>query len=172
MSKISDHSETDQYLLRPMVGEDLVAVLKMRNQDNTRMYMKNSEIISIKEHKNWFEKKQIDPDCELLVYLKNRNILGFAQYELKQGSRVAEWGFYKDESSERGIGLKLGESVIEYIFTNTAVDTIIGEVIQINTKSVRFHLKLGFVKESVLVKQHLTAGDYLDIYRMILSRPD
>jgi UDP-4-amino-4,6-dideoxy-N-acetyl-beta-L-altrosamine N-acetyltransferase len=168
---LDDAKETDQYVLRPMVGGDLAAVLKMRNQYNTRRYMKNSEIISIKEHKDWFEKKQFNADCELLVYLMNRNILGFAQYELKPGSRAVEWGFYKDENSEPGIGLKLGKSVIEHIFTNTAVDSIIGEVIQANLKSVRFHLKLGFVKESVLAKQYCTAGNDFDTVRMILFRP-
>ena len=70
-------------------------------------------------------------------------------------SKTAEWGLYIDENSEPGTGSKLGESVIKYIFINTAIESIIGEVMKFNTKSICLHLKPGFTIDSVFTKKSM-----------------
>jgi len=169
---LSNKSEVkDVFALRTMVEADLTYVLKMRNNPNIRRYMKHSEIISEDEHKSWFKSKSIKSDVKLLVFLQNEILAGFVQFTINEDHSEAEWGFYKDYNSKQGIGLKLGNKAIEYIFANTKVKKITGEVLKLNTKSISFHRKLGFVEQKSLTQEFCGDTKNHSFVNFILSKP-
>lgn len=143
---------------------DLETVLAWRNHEEVRRFMYNQHEISKAEHSRWFNRVSIDSKRHLLIYQVDGVPLGFSNiHEIAQGG-VADWGFYTAPNAPRGTGRGLGHAVLQYAFQTLHLHKLCGQAIAFNKRSIRYHLKLGFLKEGVLQQQYFDGQNYHDVW--------
>lgn len=154
----------DHQRLRPMREQDLEYVLEWRNHPNVRLHMYTQSIISMHEHRSWFERATLSSQRHLLIYEKDSKPLGFVNINvLDETAGRAEWGFYLAPDAPRGSGRGLGQCTLVYVFANLKLHKLCGEALAGNHRSQRFHERLGFRREAVL-RDHFHDGKvYHDI---------
>ncbi|MBJ6801705.1 UDP-4-amino-4,6-dideoxy-N-acetyl-beta-L-altrosamine N-acetyltransferase [Geomonas propionica] len=161
-------------LLRRIEERDLEMVLRWRNSDRIRHNMYTDHVITLQEHKAWFEKtKQTDGALHLVFELENRPI-GLVYYVgIDRHNGRAEWGFYLGvEDAPRGSGSALGVLGVEFAFMELKLRKLCGEVLGYNEASLRFHRKLGFCEEGRLVRHVEKHGEYHDVVLFALFEED
>lgn len=146
-----------------MTNEDLDRVLAWRNHDEVRRYMYTQHEISRAEHARWFEQASRDPSRHLLVFEGNSVPLGFINLQQVAPGGVTEWGFYVAPDAPRGTGRQLGHAVLQHAFTHLGLHKLCGQALRFNTRSIKFHQRLGFQQEGVLREQHFDGQNYHDV---------
>tara|TARA_R110001583_G_scaffold185625_1_gene345863 strand:+ start:13616 stop:14101 length:486 start_codon:yes stop_codon:yes gene_type:complete len=147
-----------------MQQSDLEHVLIWRNQPEVRRWMYSRHEIAMVEHQAWFTSSNQNPLRHLLIYQDQHHALGFAHIQQKVSCpRVADWGFYLAPDAGKGSGHKLGEAVLDYAFANLELHKLCGEVLAHNTRSLKFHQRLGFQQEGVLRENYLDEQQYRDV---------
>jgi UDP-4-amino-4,6-dideoxy-N-acetyl-beta-L-altrosamine N-acetyltransferase len=141
-----------------MVEADLELVLGWRNHADVRRWMYTTHEIGSAEHRRWFESAQSDSSKHLLVFELDGRATGFVNLTQLRGTDVAEWGFYLAPDAPSGSGGALGQAALAYAFEALGLHKVSGHALADNERSVRFHLRLGFVDEGVRRDQH-TASD-------------
>ncbi len=147
-----------------MTEADLETVLSWRNHKEVRRFMYTQHEISKEEHSRWFERASTDPKRHLLIYQLGNKALGFVNiHEIASGG-IADWGFYAAPDSPRGTGSALGYAVLQHAFQTLNLHKLCGQTIAFNEHSIRFHMKLGFLKEGVLRQQYFDGNNYHDVW--------
>ena len=147
-----------------MTQADLETVLTCRNHEVVRLFMYTQHVISKDEHSRWFDRASIDPKRHLLIYHVGDKALGFVNfYEIAAGG-IADWGFYAAPDAPRGTGSALGHAALQHAFQTLKLHKLCGQAIAFNEPSIRFHTKLGFLKEGVLHQQHFDGLNYHDVW--------
>ena len=77
---------------------------------------------------------------------------------------IADWGFYAAPDAPHGTGSALGHAVLQHAFQTLKLHKLCGQAIAFNERSIRFHLKLGFLKEGLFQKQHFDGNNYHDVW--------
>lgn len=152
-----------QFLLRPMSAADLEMVLAWRNHPDVRRYMYTQHEITLDEHTRWFEKSAQEPSRSLLIFEKESVPLGFISIHQKNAGGIADWGFYVAPGAPRGTGQQLGDAVLRYAFRDMGIYKLCGQALNYNQRSINFHLRLGFIQEGILRKQHFDGEYYHDV---------
>lgn len=156
--------------LRPITEADLEKVLQWRNSDRIRANMYTDHLISMSEHRAWFKDLRSKAPSTFMIFeykQKPAGTISVSQSDHKN-SKCA-WGFYLGESDlPRGCGTVMGYLGLNYIFDELKYRKVCGEVFAFNLESIRFHRKLGFVKEGRFIKHILKNGRYEDIVFMAL----
>lgn len=158
--------------LRPMHEADIVLVLNWRNHPEVRRFMYTQHEISEIEHRRWFAQASTDERRWLMVYEENDCPVGYANIFKGSASSVADWGFYIGPGAAPGVGTRLGRAVLRFSFGDLNLHKLCGEVLGHNEKSMRFHERLGFVKEGVLREQHFDGTAYNDVVRYGLLKTE
>lgn len=144
--------EWGNYRLRAMTEDDLKEVLNWRNSERIRSFMYTDHLISMEEHKKWFEGLTLNAGKKALIFEIGRNRSGVIHFSQKD-DRTYEWGFYLGKSDlPRGTGLIMGVLALEYAFEQLAARKLYGEAFAFNQTSVSFHERLGFCKKGTLAK--------------------
>jgi len=154
-----------------MRHDDLELVLTWRNHEDVRRYMYTQHIIDLADHTRWFEKAFQDVNRHLLIFENAGQPLGFINIR-KIVPGVAEWGFYAAPEAPRGTGRKLGETALQYAFSQAGMHKVCGEALSYNERSIKFHLSLGFQQEGVLRAQHFDGRQHYDVLRFGLLASD
>lgn len=150
--------------LRPLVEADLQIVREWRNHPDVRRFMYTQHEIGAEEHCAWFSRAQQDSNRHLLLYLQHDVPLGFVNITIVDAvARRAEWGFYLAPDAPRGTGYRLGRAVLTYAFETIGLHKLCGEALAYNTRSIRFHEKLGFTHEARLRDHHFDGQSYHDV---------
>lgn len=148
--------------LRKMTTADLEDVLTWRNHPDVRRYMYTQETIAWDEHQAWFAKAQQDPNRYLMIYERDHKPQGFINIS-KQSVHHAEWGFYLAPSAPKGSGQRLGRQALNYVFEYLNCHKLWGEVLSVNSRSIRFHERLGFQHEATLRDHFFDGTRYHDV---------
>lgn len=160
--------------LRPITEVDLEKILVWRNSERIRMNMYTDHIITMEEHKAWFERQKQSKSSVYLIFALNGEPAGlvyFTDIDRKNGRSF--WGFYLgEEDLPRGSGTALGWLGLDYAFDRLATRKLCGEVFAFNTSSINFHQKLGFVQEGRFLKHVLKNGGFEDVISFALFRED
>jgi UDP-2,4-diacetamido-2,4,6-trideoxy-beta-L-altropyranose hydrolase len=153
-----------RHLLRPMQEPDLERVLAWRNHPDVRRHMYTQRLITLDEHRDWFERASQAPQRYLLIYEQDGEPLGFVNLNLidEQAGR-AEWGFYLAPEAPRGSGQALGHCTLDHAFTNLGLHKLCGEVLADNPRSQRLHERLGFRREATLRDHFHDGNTYHDV---------
>lgn len=150
--------------LREMNSTDLQTVLDWRNNPEVSKYMYSRHIISIEEHRRWFERASIEPNKRLLILDVDEVALGFASLSIStEFIGVAEWGFYISPNAPKGTGRRLGQAVLDYCFTKLGLHKVVGRVLEFNHKSIRFHQSLGFTVEGTWREHYYDSEAYYSL---------
>ncbi|GAB1261941.1 UDP-4-amino-4,6-dideoxy-N-acetyl-beta-L-altrosami ne N-acetyltransferase [Aurantivibrio plasticivorans] len=150
--------------LKAMSEEHLGLVLSWRNHKEVRKYMYTQREILSHEHALWFEMASKDPLRNLLIFEIENTPLGFVSFTQKECRTIADWGFYLAPDVPKGTGSELGIAALNFSFHELGLHKLCGQVLGYNNRSIRFHLKLGFIKEGVLRQQHYDNLNYHDIH--------
>lgn len=151
--------------LKDIKETDLQQILDWRNQEPIRNVMYNSNIISMKEHVQWFERLQKSETSISKIFYYNQVPYGVLNVnQIDRINNKCEWGFYIGvNNAPRGMGTILGFTSLNFIFHELSIRKLSAEVLSINEKSAIFHEKLGFTQEGVLRKHILKEESYIDI---------
>lgn len=160
--------------LRPVEMEDLEKVLEWRNSDRIRSNMYTDHVISLEEHRAWFQRYKKDLTAEYMIFEIKANPLGLVYFtDIDVMNNICHWGFYLGEiHTPRGSGMAMGVLGLEHAFTRLNVRKICGEAFSFNEASIRFHKKLGFVEEGRFSKHVLKNGVYEDVVSFALFYED
>lgn len=142
-------------------------VLEWRNSPTVRNGMFSNKVISHSEHLAWFSRISADDSCFWFLHTDKTGtpdgVVNFTTY--RPAHRDAFWGFYKNPASPSGTGTALGIEALDWAFGTLALHKLNAEVLSTNTRSQRFHEKLGFTLEGKIRDSHLLDSVYLDVWR-------
>lgn len=164
----------DECRLRPVKWEDLEKILGWRNSERIRANMYTDHIISLEEHRAWFEKSKLNATSVYLVFEVQEQLAGLVYFtDIDTKNSKSHWGFYLgEENLPQGSGTAMGILGLEYAFTQLNIRKLCGEVFAFNEASSRFHKKLGFSEEGRFVKHVLKRGIYQDVVLFALFYDD
>ncbi|MDD5286883.1 MAG: UDP-4-amino-4,6-dideoxy-N-acetyl-beta-L-altrosamine N-acetyltransferase [Desulfuromonadaceae bacterium] len=155
----------DDFELRPIMESDLEMVLSWRNSERVRSYMYTDHLISLQEHRAWFERvsKEAFPTVLIFEYMgRPVGLKSFTQIDTRNNR--CHWGFYLgDTELPRGSGSVMGLMALEFIFEEHGFHKVCAEAFAFNEGSIKYHERLGFVKEGCFARHVLKNGIYQDI---------
>ncbi|MGY8818125.1 MAG: UDP-4-amino-4,6-dideoxy-N-acetyl-beta-L-altrosamine N-acetyltransferase [Pseudomonadales bacterium] len=149
--------------IRLMAIQDLELVLAWRNHKEIRRYMYTQHEITLAEHSAWFDRVSQDSSRHLLIFEDDKVPLGFVSIHQIGSGEIGDWGFYADPAAPKGTGRKLGQLALKFAFTHAKLHKICGQSLRHNSRSIKFHLHLGFKQEGILREQHYDGQRYHDI---------
>lgn len=159
--------------LRKMTENDLEMVLQWRNAPEVRENMYNNQVISLDEHKKWFQKTLEDKNKKYFIYEKNAEPLGVIAFtDINLESETAAWAFYVGELSKRGAGVQMEKEALRFAFNDLKLNKLWCEVLSFNEKVIKFHQRFGFQVEGVFKSQYKRDNEFYDIYRLALFKQD
>jgi len=156
-------SETPTTQVRPMTRTDLNRILEWRNHPDVRPFMYTTAEITPEEHSAWFAKTSADPKVHLLIFEINGQPLGFVSFREDTNPEIAEWGFYMAPNAPRGNGRLFGQTALAYAFEALGFQKVCGEALAGNTRSIKFHERLGFNRERVTKNRHFDGEKHHDV---------
>jgi len=152
--------------LRPLTEQDLDLVLAWRNAPEVRLQMFTTHIIEKDEHLEWFRKITTSPETRCYVHHGQTGmpdgVVSFSDIDTNSGT--AQWGFYINPAAPSGTGSELGADALVLAFGDLGLKRLNAEVLESNTRSIRFHEKLGFRSEGMVRKHQLDNCDYISVY--------
>lgn len=149
--------------LRPIELSDLEKILSWRNDPEVRRYMYTQHVITLEEHRNWFERIANDRQKHALIFQMADHPAGFVSFSELPGGGVAEWGFYTAPDAPKGMGYKLGCAALTYAFGQLEMHKVAGQALAFNTRSIQFHRDLGFEQEGTLREHRFDGERYHDV---------
>ena len=160
--------------LRVLEEKDLELVLGWRNSDRIRANMFTDHIISLDEHREWFEKVANSLISKHFIFEYNGSPKGVVNVTaIDTHNNKCDWGFYVGgDNLPPGASLAMGYLGLEYIFEVLNIRKLYSEVFGFNTASIKFHKKLGFIEEGYLKAHALKNGRYEDVVCMALFQDD
>lgn len=162
-------SQKQQVQLRPMTDSDLKLVLSWRNHLDIRQHMYTQDEISYTAHSSWFKTVSVETGRYLLILEVDTVPLGYVNFRCDT-TGDAEWGFYLAPEAPKGTGKMLGEAATRYAFEEIGLNILWGEVLPDNLASQNFHLRHGFVLESIIPDKIVGGRHVENIHRYILTR--
>ena len=100
----------------------------------------------------------------MLIYEQDAEPLGFVNLNVVDATAGrADWGFYLAPEAPRGSGQGLGHCTLTYAFTTLRLHKLCGEVLADNTRSQRFHERLGFRREATHRDHFFDGNTYHDV---------
>ncbi len=155
-------------LIRDLKECDLENILSWRNHPDVRKFMFSQHEISREEHWNWYFKSSQDKSRRLLIVENCAKAIGFVQFSKISNIGIAEWGFYVDPKSPKGMGKKLGLTALNYAFDKLKLFKICGQAVQENYASIAFHKYFGFSQEVTVQDQVFINDKNKNIYHFCL----
>lgn len=153
--------------LKKMEETDLQQVLEWRNSERVRKAMFTDKIILWEDHKKWFDRCNSGIEIQNFVFCVNGNKVGVVNItDIDLKNKTCSWSIYRGVEGVPGIGLKMGQCAIEYIFRKLQMRKIYVDVLGNNLVSKNFHEKLGFEIEGVFRKQIIHNGVPIDVFRL------
>lgn len=132
--------------LRPLEESDLEDVLMWRNSDHIRCYALNQEIITLEQHKKWFNSLAKKGD-EYYIIEKNSTKVGLI-WAKNIAHDECESGFYLYDTSVQNtlFAYRVAITLNDYLFNEKQLEKIYCDILNTNERSIRFSFSLGYTK--------------------------
>ncbi len=156
--------------LRQITVRDLDIVLKWRNSESVRRYMLTDHIITLKEHREWYQRICTDTRCEWLIAEFHSSPIGVVSItDIKEMDGTCTWGMYIGENMRNsGIGVLMEIRAIDRMMEYHKIRKIWGETLESNNRLILMHKRFGFKEEGVLKNHVCRGGKYEDVIRIAL----
>lgn len=156
--------------LEDMNSTHLEMVLNWRNQEHIRSVMFHDQIISLEEHRKWFDRIKEDQRTIVKIFYLDNVPLGVVNFtNIDSKNSKCYWGFYiGDQSAPKGLGTLMGYLALNFIFEKLNIRKLCAEIISFNERSIRYHQRLGFRTEGVLKEHIIKNNQYADVILMAL----
>ncbi|MED3384402.1 UDP-4-amino-4,6-dideoxy-N-acetyl-beta-L-altrosamine N-acetyltransferase [Bacillus subtilis] len=163
-----------KYSLRTLKEKDLDTVLRWRNDDRIRQLMYNDQIITEKQHHQWFKKVNSSKTEHYFIFTIDHTDIGFISFkDVDHKNHHCYWGFYIGEvQSPKGSGSVMGFLALEWAFQQLEIEKVYGEVLSNNEKSLSYHQSFGFSKEGHFRNHIVRTSNYLDVIRYGLLKEE
>lgn len=137
--------------LRLITEADLETTVAWRNRDDVRVWFKNSQIITMDQHRAWFTQYAVkDNDFLFVVENENRPVGQASVYDIdwKKGSAEVGRFLVAPEAGGRGfISLACGE-LLQFCRHTLNLKSVFLEVKENNERAIRIYERNGFQEES------------------------
>ncbi|MEW5919763.1 MAG: UDP-4-amino-4,6-dideoxy-N-acetyl-beta-L-altrosamine N-acetyltransferase [Bacillota bacterium] len=158
--------------LREINENDLEMILRWRNSERVRANMFTDHIITIDEHRQWFQNLKEKDNDVFLIFEYDRTPYGLTCFnQIDKLNYNCFWGFYLGiNNPEPGFGTIMAYVSLNYAFFSLEVKKIYGKVFAFNTASIKLFKKMGFHQECYLKQHVLKKGSYEDVIIFALSK--
>jgi len=143
--------EKGRIRLRLLELSDLSMTLSWRNQDRIRKWFIHSEVISPKQHREWFEQYlQRDNDYVFIfeeIYSLQKPVGQISIYNINWKERQAEYGrllIGEAEARGKGIAKEANHLLLDLAFTTLELDRVELEVFSDNGPAIAIYRACGF----------------------------
>ena len=132
--------------------------------------MFTDEMIGPEQQQEWFRKICMVGSNKYFVLEYQGRAVGLISFTgFDEENNLALWGFYIGEPDvPAGMGTILCLLGLDYAFLEWGLRRVIGEVLASNTRSLRLHERLGFVREGCSHAPVLKNGRYEDVIKYVL----
>lgn len=152
---------------------DLPMVLAWRNSERINRYMFSNHLISMTEHRHWFEGLEAANRFCLIFELNDRAVGVVNITALDRHDNKCSWGFYLGETGlPKGTGLLMGYHGLQFIFEELGIRKLGSESFAFNENSLRYHKKMGFVEEGILREECKKSETFEDVVRLALFKEE
>ena len=152
-------------ILREIGSNELELILSWRNAPSVRNNMFTRQVISLKDHTNWWAKVQQRSDQKYFMYEHRGLALGVMSFnDIDHVNGGGSWGFYASPLAPKGTGSRMWFLALEWFFGNMGLHRLYSEVLDFNEASLGLHRKFGFVQEGVKRKHHKMEDGYHDVF--------
>lgn|GEM_PF-2020340 len=156
--------------LREMTQADLGMVFDWRNKENVRDASFHNNVITPEEHALWWESVSNNPLVEILIYEWRGSPVGVVTFKYDCDKMIgALWSFYIGNAVEAGVGARMCQAAVEYVFFYRGLQRLVGQVISLNERSANLHLKLGFTETDRLIGGYVRCGKKFDVIYLELQ---
>lgn len=143
---------------------DLSMVLAWRNSERVSHNMFSDHLITMEEHQRWFTGLNTGKRLCLIFELHCRPVGVVNATDIDRDDNKCSWGFYLGERDlQRGAGLLMGYHGLQFIFEELNIRKINSKAFAFNESSVKYHKKLGFKEEGLLLKDSKKNDEYEDV---------
>lgn len=137
--------------LRPLAAEDLTVTLAWRNRDDARKWFKTDDLISLEQHRGWFERYLLKGDDLVLIVEADGVAVGqVAVYDINQEAGTAEVGRFlvAPEAARKGYLFAACSALVDCCQRELRLRRIYLEVFEHNQRAIRIYHAIGFVETS------------------------
>lgn len=167
-------SQREDYRIRPIEENDLEKVLEWRNSERIRINMYTDHLITMNEHKKWFDslQKQEPISTIYLVFEFKNKPTGLVYYtNINKRNGKCDLGLYLGETNvPQGIGAVMEFLALEYIFEELKIRKLCCEVIEFNALAIKLHNRFGFTEEGKFIKHILKNNNYENVVMLALFK--
>jgi RimJ/RimL family protein N-acetyltransferase len=161
---MDNRNDRNLFSYRKIVETDLEMILEWRNSEAVRVFMFESDIIPMENHRKWFAGLGDSKKCWLLSY-DEKPVGVFYKYLRDEEKDIWIWGCYLGNPGEiKHLGTCLGLLAQECFFEKENVATVIGEMVASNDRSRKFNINLGFRIEHDLMITNSNGEDIPSVY--------
>jgi UDP-4-amino-4,6-dideoxy-N-acetyl-beta-L-altrosamine N-acetyltransferase len=151
--------------LRAIATQELNLMLSWRNAPSVRAGMFNSQVISLVDHLAWWDRTIARTDQKYFMYEFDHVPCGIVSLVgIDTVNSNASWGIYAAPEAPVGTGRRMAYLALCHAFEQLGLRKVCAEVIETNSVSLQFHLKVGFKFEGVRVGQHKVDNQLVDVY--------
>lgn len=140
----------DVVRLRLIEEKDLETTLSWRNRDEVRVWFKTASLISLDQHRAWYQSYRKKDDDFLFVIEANHKLVGQASvYGIDWDSLRAEVGRFLVAPGEGGKGYisQACGQLVRFCAGTLGITYLFLEVFENNEKAIRVYKRNGFVEE-------------------------
>lgn len=146
--------------------QDLIKILKIRNQKNVRKNMFNKKIISLNEHLNWYKNIKNQKFFHYYVLHVNNKIIGCGygdRYNKKKN--YCYWGLYRDTKIKKnGYGKLILRKLLHKLFSLQKIKYVKCQVLKNN-----IWVKEWYVRNGHQITKYNKGKNY---YELILKKKE
>ena len=167
------YGEKIRFRLMEQTEFDTNLVLRWRNNKGMHHHYFNSDPLTKYGHQKFLEKSIAAGDKNFIVEMENKDgtwipVGVVAVLHINYISRNAEWGRFivSPDYSGLGIGRKIENLIMSYVFDTLNMNKLWCEVINNNQRVIDQHERSGFIVEGIKRKHLFKEGKYHDVVFM------
>ena len=127
--------------LRKVEPTDMMLLYRWVNDPLVRANAFNSNVISLDEHRRWFDAAMNDPNVDIFILTSNGASIGQVRLESTKGIRLID---YSIDEKYRGRGF--GKLILRQVEKEIAAGTLVGRVKKDNVASQLIFRSLGYAE--------------------------
>ena len=157
---ILQFAERAQFVLRQALPEDVMDILRWRNDPYVCSMSKQNEPVSEVNHRIWYSQAVNDPNRLLLIGLLKGQKAGIVRFDLQQTALWKVSITLAVEARGLGLGQMFLKMALERLYIANAAVAVLAEVKSTNAPSLSIFQALGFIRE----------GEDGELVRFVLPR--
>lgn len=145
-------------------------ILNIRNSTYVHSKMYTNHKITCDEHFAWIENLKYNKKKIVFVVTNENKTLGMVSLDnINLKRKILEWSYYLTEKNIYGLGPSLEFSLIDYCINKNFFMQIGCEILETNSKIIKFHKKFFFKENKDVIKYIIKNEKKIKIVSMSLT---